>query len=113
MYWLNRVKKRVERAWMDGSHLDVEPFYDVLIETKSVEILMTSGLTLDISSQTLFYIRTIISKNSVETTSEIIMCKLNNKSSCRLIIDSIKALELVVNNVTFKIKLYFTFLTFI
>lgn len=107
MYWLNRIKKRVERAWMDGRHLDVRPFYDPEIESRLTEVIMTSGLTLDILSRTLFYIRTTqSSKNTVETSSEVIMCKLYDRTSCRIIINSIKALELLVNNVSFKFCIF-------
>lgn len=110
MYWLNRVKKRIERAWMDGSHLDVNPFDNINNNYKFDQIVMTSGLTLDISSQSLFYICTIqYSLYSAETTSEIVMCKFYNRSSCHFIISSIKATDLVVNNVIFFTLNYYNY----
>lgn len=42
MYWLNRVHKRIERAWMDGRHHDPHCFKD-----DTSEIIATAALTLD------------------------------------------------------------------
>lgn len=42
MYWLNRVHKRIERAWMDGRHHDAYPFRD---DTK--DVVTTAALTLE------------------------------------------------------------------
>lgn len=42
MYWLNRVHKRIERAWMDGQHHDPHCFKD-----DTTEAVATSALTLE------------------------------------------------------------------
>jgi hypothetical protein len=54
MYWLNRVHKRIERAWMNGQHLDKHPFDENL---PIDQIASTSSLTLDTQQRLLFYIR--------------------------------------------------------
>ncbi|KAI1723220.1 low-density lipoprotein receptor domain class A domain-containing protein [Ditylenchus destructor] len=45
MYWLNRIHKRIERAWMDGLHLDKNPFHEPVDLAK--QVALTNGLTLD------------------------------------------------------------------
>lgn len=42
MYWLNRVHKRIERAWMDGRHHDPHCFKD-----DTTDVVATSALTLE------------------------------------------------------------------
>lgn len=42
MYWLNRVHKRIERAWMDGRHHDPYCFKD-----DTSDVIATSALTLE------------------------------------------------------------------
>ncbi|VDK54278.1 unnamed protein product [Gongylonema pulchrum] len=42
MYWLNRVHKRIERAWMDGRHHDPHCFKD-----DTTDVIATSALTLE------------------------------------------------------------------
>lgn len=42
MYWLNRLHKRIERAWMDGRHHELHPFKD-----DTMDIVATAALSLD------------------------------------------------------------------
>ncbi|KAM3726217.1 Prolow-density lipoprotein receptor-related protein [Dirofilaria immitis] len=42
IYWLNRARKHIERAWMDGRHHDPHSFKDGIID-----VVSTSALTLE------------------------------------------------------------------
>uniref|UniRef100_A0A915A586 Low-density lipoprotein receptor repeat class B n=1 Tax=Parascaris univalens TaxID=6257 RepID=A0A915A586_PARUN len=87
MYWLNRVHKRIERAWMDGRHHDAYPFRD---DTK--DVVTTAALTLEQASRTLYYARTKISPDD----SQIWSCHLYDRESCRIVATKVNAFYLDV-----------------
>ncbi|KAI6216141.1 Low-density lipoprotein receptor repeat class B [Aphelenchoides besseyi] len=87
MYWLNRIHKRIERAWMNGKHLDRHPFHETT--SKNTNSLITS-LTLDAQQRLLFYVRTILEN------TEIIVCELYNRTSCRSLAENVRAFHLDV-----------------
>lgn len=89
MYWLNKIQKRIERAWLNGKHLDRHPFHE---EIPSENISVTTGLTLDIPSRKLYFIRT----RTHHTLSEIVSCELYNRTSCKVVIDNIRAYHMNV-----------------
>lgn len=95
MYWLNRVHKRIERAWMNGLHLDRHPFHEQIPEQ---QIATISALTLHPSNRLLFYSRRLFDAES----SEIVACILHNRGSCRTIKNGIQATYLAVFQVGFK-----------
>lgn len=89
MYWLNKLQKRIERAWLNGRHLDRHPFHEDL---PPENISVTTGLTLDIPSRRLYFIRTRIHN----TLSEIVSCDFYNRTSCKVVIDNIRAYHMNV-----------------
>ena len=91
MYWLNKIQKRIERAWLNGKHIDRHPFHEDL---PPENISVTTGLTLDIISRRLYYIRT----RTYHTQSEIISCELYNRTSCKIVIDNITTAAVVAKN---------------
>ncbi|KAI6189246.1 hypothetical protein M3Y98_00442000 [Aphelenchoides besseyi] len=87
MYWLNRIHKRIERAWMNGKHLDRHPFHETT--SKNSNSLVTS-LTLDAQQRLLFYVRMVLED------TEIIVCELYNRTSCRPLAENVRAIHLEV-----------------
>jgi hypothetical protein len=95
MYWLNKLHTRVERAWMDGRHLDRLPFHEKLNEQ---QIASLGALTLDPTHRLLFYTRQKESQilNDNNENSEIIMCILHNRESCKVLVSGVRAAHLAV-----------------
>ncbi|VDO48415.1 unnamed protein product [Onchocerca flexuosa] len=87
MYWLNRVHKRIERAWMDGRHHDPHCFKD-----DTTDVIATSALTLEQASRMLYYVRTRTSLDN----SQIWSCSLYDRESCRAVINKVNAFYLDV-----------------
>ncbi|EFO25858.2 low-density lipoprotein receptor repeat class B containing protein [Loa loa] len=85
MYWLNRVHKRIERAWMDGRHHDPHCFKD-----HTTDVVATSALTLEQVSRMLYYVRTRTSLDD----SQIWRCSLYDRESCRAIASKVNAFYL-------------------
>uniref|UniRef100_A0A915DV98 EGF-like domain-containing protein n=1 Tax=Ditylenchus dipsaci TaxID=166011 RepID=A0A915DV98_9BILA len=103
MYWLNRIHRRIERAWMNGEHHDRHPFHEAA--QNSNQIALTSGLTLDSNRRALFFIRTYTSaittsgtssSNSAHPSSEVVMCKLYDRTSCSVLVSKVEAFDLDV-----------------
>ncbi|CAD5231650.1 unnamed protein product [Bursaphelenchus xylophilus] len=95
MYWLNRVHKRIERAWMNGKHLDKHPFQSDISED---EISVTTSLTLDSINKQIYYVRHRASRER----AEIIFCDIHNRESCRILMENVNAFYLgVVKNLIF------------
>uniref|UniRef100_A0A8R1TUT8 EGF-like domain-containing protein n=1 Tax=Onchocerca volvulus TaxID=6282 RepID=A0A8R1TUT8_ONCVO len=90
MYWLNRVHKRIERAWMDGRHHDPHCFKD-----DTTDVIATSALTLEQTSRMLYYVRTRTSLDD----SQIWSCSLYDRESCRAIVNKVNAFYLDVFSV--------------
>ncbi|VDN01921.1 unnamed protein product [Thelazia callipaeda] len=89
MYWLNRLHKRIERAWMDGRHHDPYCFKD-----DTTDVITTSALTLEQASRTLYYVRTWASPDD----SQIWSCSLYGRESCRPVANKVNAFYLDVFN---------------
>ncbi|KAK6110508.1 Coagulation Factor Xa inhibitory site family protein [Brugia pahangi] len=87
MYWLNRVHKRIERAWMDGRHHDPHCFKD-----NTIGVVATSALTLEQVSRMLYYVRTRTSLDE----SQIWSCSLYDRESCRTVASKVNAFYLDV-----------------
>ncbi|VDM47866.1 unnamed protein product [Toxocara canis] len=87
MYWLNRVHKRIERAWMDGRHHDAYPFKD-----DTTDVITTAALALEQTTKTLYYARTKISPDD----SQIWSCHLYDRESCRIVATKVNAFYLDV-----------------
>uniref|UniRef100_A0A158Q8K8 Low-density lipoprotein receptor-related protein 6 n=1 Tax=Elaeophora elaphi TaxID=1147741 RepID=A0A158Q8K8_9BILA len=87
MYWLNRVQKRIERAWMDGRHHDPHCFKD-----DTTDVVATSALTLEQASRMLYYVRTQTSLDD----SQIWSCSLYDRESCRAVASKVNAFYLDV-----------------
>ncbi|KAL3982211.1 Low-density lipoprotein receptor repeat class B family protein [Acanthocheilonema viteae] len=87
MYWLNRVHKRIERAWMDGRHHDPHCFKD-----DTTDVVATSALTLEQASRMLYYVRTRTSLDD----SQIWSCSLYDRESCRALASKVNAFYLDV-----------------
>ncbi|VDK41720.1 unnamed protein product [Anisakis simplex] len=81
MYWLNRVHKRIERAWMDGRHHDAYPFKE-----DTADVITTAALTLEQRTRKLYYTRT---KMSTED-SQLWSCHLYDRESCRVVVSGVK-----------------------
>uniref|UniRef100_A0A915PQD1 EGF-like domain-containing protein n=1 Tax=Setaria digitata TaxID=48799 RepID=A0A915PQD1_9BILA len=89
MYWLNRVHKRIERAWMDGRHHDPHCFKD-----DTTDVIATSALTLEQAGRMLYYVRTRTSLDD----SQIWSCSLYDRESCRAVASKVNAFYLDVFN---------------
>ncbi|CAD5224979.1 unnamed protein product [Bursaphelenchus okinawaensis] len=89
MYWVNRVHKRVERAWMNGKHVDKHPFYS---DVKEEDISLINSLTLDVVSKQLYFVRHRVYRE----TAEVIVCDVHNRDSCSILIDNVNAFYLGV-----------------
>ncbi|CAG9534171.1 unnamed protein product [Cercopithifilaria johnstoni] len=85
MYWLNRVHKRIERAWMDGRHHDPHCFKD-----DTTDVVATSALTLEQANRVLYYVRTRTSLDD----SQIWSCSLYDRESCRAVASKVNAFYL-------------------
>uniref|UniRef100_A0A914Q1M4 EGF-like domain-containing protein n=1 Tax=Panagrolaimus davidi TaxID=227884 RepID=A0A914Q1M4_9BILA len=76
MYWLNKVEKRIESAWMDGQFLNKNPFIDTFLNDPKVKV---AALTLDPMEKQLYYLRVWQEKY------EIVSCKIHHRSSCKVV----------------------------
>uniref|UniRef100_A0A158R5X5 EGF-like domain-containing protein n=1 Tax=Syphacia muris TaxID=451379 RepID=A0A158R5X5_9BILA len=76
MYWLNSLNKWIESAWMDGQHHVVNLFNQSLGDN-----VVTTGLTLDQTSQSLYYLKI----NSLSSETSLWNCSLVKPFSCRFV----------------------------
>lgn len=91
MYWVNRADKRIERAWMSGEHWDQHPFNEnqaTNFRGEKLELVSIMGLTLDYSRRALFYIQILEGMDS-----QLVMCKLYDRNSCKIILEEMDALN--------------------
>ncbi|TKR61046.1 hypothetical protein L596_028212 [Steinernema carpocapsae] len=82
MYWMNPIRNRVERAWMDGQLLDTSPF-------EAAESLI-SALDLDVADKRLYFVQ----KSAGNDSSEIVQCYLYDRKSCRVVVDRIRPVNI-------------------
>ncbi len=116
MYWLNRIAKRIERAWMNGQHHDRHPFHE-----ENNNVSTTTALVLDQvgavpisiplarfhyshrrvqTSHSLFYVKS----RPFPDRSEIWSCVLHQRSSCRLVVARVEAFSVDAYKVGIRLR---------